>query len=53
MSFRTAELRADDFSAFMRRRASSLLALIERATGKAVAGRDREETVTAFGEALE
>ncbi|MDO5624265.1 MAG: DUF262 domain-containing protein [Pseudomonadota bacterium] len=44
-----AHLRADDFDAFLRARAAALLDLIERATGKAVAGRDSEETVQAFG----
>jgi hypothetical protein len=43
------ELRADDFDGFIRRRASALLGLIEDATGKAVAGRDSEETSKAFG----
>jgi hypothetical protein len=46
------ELRADDFDGFIRRRASALLGLIEAATGKAVSGRDSEETVNAFGGAL-
>ncbi len=47
-----AELRADDFDGFIRRRASALLGLIEGATGKAVSGRDSEETAKAFGGAL-
>ena len=42
-------LRADDFPSFLRNRATQLLDLIEGATGKAVPGRDSEETVTAFG----
>lgn len=44
-----AELRADNFDGFIRLRASALLDLIERATGKAVPGRDSEETAKAFG----
>lgn len=47
-----AELRADDFDSFIRRRASALLGLIEGATGKAVSGRDSEETSKAFGGVL-
>lgn len=47
-----SELRADDFDGFIRRRASALLGLIEGATGKAVSGRDSEETAKAFGGAL-
>lgn len=46
------ELRADDFDSFIRRRASALLGLIEGATGKAVSGRDSEETAKAFEGAL-
>lgn len=46
------ELRADDFDAFIRQRAAALLKLIEQATGKAVAGRDSEETIKAFGDKL-
>lgn len=48
-----AALRADDFDGFIRLRAVALLSLIEKATGKAVAGRDSEDTIKAFGEALE
>jgi hypothetical protein len=48
-----AELRADDFDAFIRRRASALLTLIEASTGKAVSGRDSEETAKAFSGPLE
>lgn len=44
-----AQLRADDFDDFIQGRASALLGLIESATGKAVTGRDSEETVKAFG----
>jgi len=47
-----AALRADDFDTFLRLRAVALLTLIEQATGKAVAGRDSDETVKAFGAAL-
>jgi len=46
------ELRGDDFDGFIRLRAFALLNLIEHATGKAVPGRDSEETVKAFGGAL-
>lgn len=45
-------LRSDDFDGFTRLRAVALLALIEQATGKSVAGRDSEETIKAFGAAL-
>lgn len=48
-----AELRADNFDAFIRRRASSLLTLIEESTGKVVSGRDSEETAKAFSGPLE
>lgn len=47
-----AELRTNDFDAFIRVRASALLDLIEAATGKTVSGRDSEDTVKAFGAAL-
>jgi hypothetical protein len=43
------QLRADDFDGFIRLRAVALLTLIEQATGKAVTGRDSEDTVKAFG----
>lgn len=42
-------LRADGFDAFIRLRAVALLAVIEQAMGKAVSGRDSEETIAAFG----
>lgn len=45
-------LRGDDFDAFIRQRAAALLGLIELAMGKAVPGRDSEDTVKAFGDAL-
>ena len=47
-----AELRADDFDAFICRRASALLGMIEIAMGKKVSGRDSEDTVKAFGGVL-
>lgn len=47
-----AELRADEFDGFIRRRASALLGLIEGAIGKAISGRDSEETVRAYGDTL-
>lgn len=47
-----AHLRADDFDAFLRHRAAALLDRIETAMGKAVQGRDAEETVEAFGAPL-
>ena len=45
-------LRTDEFDGFIRNRASGLLDLIEQATGKAIAGRDSFETVSAFGGTL-
>jgi hypothetical protein len=45
-------LRADDFDTFLRQRAALLLRLIEQATGKAISGRDSEDTIKAFGAAL-
>jgi hypothetical protein len=47
-----AELRANEFDSFIRRRASALLGLIEGATGKAVSGRESEESAKAFGGAI-
>ena len=47
-----AELHADDFDNFIRSRAAALLGLIEGVTGKAVSGRDSEETSKAFGGVL-
>ncbi|MDK9719448.1 MAG: hypothetical protein OEL57_16320 [Trichlorobacter sp.] len=44
-----AELRSDNFETFILSRASALLGLIETATGKAISGRDSEETIKAFG----
>ncbi len=43
-----AILRSDNFQSFLQQRARFLLGLIEKATGKAVSGRDSEETVRAF-----
>jgi hypothetical protein len=45
-------LRRDDFAGFILKRADLLLDLIQTATGKTIAGRDSEETVTAFGQSL-
>jgi hypothetical protein len=45
-------LRSDNFDAFIQQRARSLLGLIEAAIGKAVPGRDSEETFEAFGASL-
>lgn len=45
-------LRSDNFEAFIQQRAGALLGLIEAATGKAVPGRDSEETIEAFGASL-
>ncbi len=47
-----ALIRDDVFDGFILDRARRLLDLIERAIGKSVAGRDSEETIEAFGEAL-
>lgn len=43
------ELRADQFDAFIRKRANELLQLIEAATGKSISGRNSEETLKAYG----
>ena len=43
------KLRSNDFNGFMLERASFLLLLIEQATGKAISGRESEQTVKAFG----
>lgn len=43
-----AILRSDNFQSFLQQRARFLLGLIEKATGKAISGRDSEETVRAF-----
>jgi hypothetical protein len=44
-----ALLRQDNFEAFLRARASALLGLVEKATGKQVSGRDSDEAQAAFG----
>ena len=44
--------RTDDFSGYFIRRAIDILDAIENATGKAVPGRDSEETIQAFGGSL-
>ncbi len=44
-----ALLRSDSFEEFIRNRGGSLLDLIERAMGKAVAGRDADEVIREFG----
>lgn len=47
-----ASCRADDFNTYFVNRARVILNMIESATGKAVPGRDSEETIQAFGESL-
>lgn len=44
--------RADAFDEYFLKRANVILDSIERATGKAVPGRDSEETIQAFGGSL-
>ena len=46
-------LRSDAFEEFIRDRASSLLDLIEAAMGKSVSGRDSNEVIHEYGDALE
>lgn len=46
------ELRSDSFEEFLRVRASMLLDAIEEATGKVIDGRDSDDVVKAFGNAL-
>ena len=48
-----APMRMDDFEEFISKRASTLLGLIESATGKGIAGRDSQETIKAFGGELQ
>lgn len=48
-----AQMRTDDFAGFISKRASTLLSLIENATGKGISGRDSEETIKAFGVELQ
>lgn len=45
-------MKADDFDNFITDRAIKLLDRIEDAMGKAVSGRDSEDTVKAFGSPL-
>ena len=45
-------LSTDDFDAYFVDRAIKLLNRIEKATGKSISGRDSEETIREFGEAL-
>lgn len=47
------QMRTDDFAGFISKRASTLLNLIENATGKGISGRDSEETIKAFGVELQ
>lgn len=47
-----ASCRADDFDDYFIKRAMVILDSIEAATGKAVPGRDSEETIQAFGSSL-
>ncbi len=42
----------DDFNAYFIDRAKQLLNLIEKATGKAISGRDSKETINGFGQSL-
>ena len=44
--------RADDFDMYFVKRAIAILNAIEKATGKAVPGRDSEETIRGFGRSL-
>ena len=44
--------RSDDFHGHIISRAKMLLAAIENATGKNIAGKDSEEVISSFGEAL-
>ena len=46
-------LRADDFEAFIRDRASLILDLIETAMDKKVSGRDSEEVIYEYGDVLQ
>jgi len=45
-------LRSDAFEKFIRDRASSLLDLIEAAMGKRISGRDSDEVIHEYGDAL-
>lgn len=44
--------RSDDFNAYFIKRASALLDAIEKATGKPISGRDSEDVIKEFGQAL-
>ena len=44
--------RSDDFHGHIIKRAKMLLAAIENATGKTISGKDSEEVISSFGEAL-
>ena len=47
-----ASCRSDDFNNYFIKRATIILDAIEKATGKAVPGRDSEDTIQAFGGSL-
>ncbi len=51
-SIPVTQLRGDAFDEFIRLRANALLGLVEAATGKQISGRDSQETINAFGQAL-
>jgi hypothetical protein len=51
-SIPVTQLRGDSFDEFIRLRANALLGLVEAATGKQISGRDSQETINAFGQAL-
>lgn len=51
-SIPVTQLRSDAFDEFIRLRANALLGLVEAATGKQISGRDSQETINAFGQAL-
>jgi len=46
------QLRTDNFDDYFAERAKALLDLISDAMGKAIANRDSEETIAAFGKSL-
>ena len=46
------DCRTDDFNSHIINRAKMLLDAIEKATGKAISGRDSEDTIKAFGDSL-
>jgi hypothetical protein len=51
-SIPVTQLRGDAFDEFIRLRANALLGLVEAATGKQISGRDSQEAINAFGQAL-